>query len=261
MITDNERIQTNRFINDYKLKDINNLFDKVLCIYRADVKYSLQCIGRVLNKSFLETQIPYNLKKANQKFIILLLCWNNDVLLTEIAKHSVNSGATIRDLTKLGYKWYKPNGGNAVFIKNNKQYRRCIGYDDSVCAFPNNTLTKKYRMILTKGKRCPFSASTSNLEIDHRTPILASQKRNEAPFMLNSDIINSLDVFDKYFQILTGSINSRKREVCMKCLNGLPIIIPEIVHNKYRYKQNLEDGNKNTCDGCVWHNWKKPLRM
>ena len=96
---------------------------------------------------------------------------------------------------------------------------------------------------------------SKNLQIDHRTPRKVSKEKFLIePAILTSELIRSGKA-DELFQVISSETNSRKREICEKCLDGKDILLPEfIVAISDKYKSRFDNicYLTNSCVGCFW---------
>jgi hypothetical protein len=119
----------------------------------------------------------------------------------------------------------------------------------------NIKLSAQQRSDFIGNRRCYISFSKDDLEIDDRTPRKVMLERFSCnPPVLDIALINSGKA-DGLFQILSSSMNARKREICAHCLSGKDILIPEGFRAEL-YKKRFDNYCYATksCKGCFWFN-------
>jgi len=107
-----------------------------------------------------------------------------------------------------------------------------------------------------RNKKCFLSGlnEPEKLEIDHRMPVTVCNRERIMLPVMTKESVESGEA-DKEFMVISKSINSLKREICLKCTNGEGIRMPGVIdHRKYVASINLE--LKIPCLGCFWYNHK-----
>ena len=209
----------------------------------------------VLSQEFLETSIP----TAPKRLAVLCEIWKKPCNIDKLSKMSNQSAAHIRDLKDAGYK-LKMNKTQRVFTgQDGNKYREVIGWEKPKTTTPSTyvKISDKDKCAFLKGKRDPYTGIKNDLEFDHRTPTTVSMDMfGEVPAILTSEMLNNGEA-DKLFQLLTRSMNAKKREVCKKCINGgiiadtLPVLPKKL--NNYKKKFDALCHLTKSCAGCYWY--------
>jgi len=101
-----------------------------------------------------------------------------------------------------------------------------------------------------KSKKCPIMGSKTNLEFDHRMCVSACREMGIPPAVIRNDTSNM--EINKNFQLLSRAINDKKREACLKCLNGGLINVLDWA--KKKQKEGVFPSKwEGDCTKCFWH--------
>jgi len=246
--------------------DIKSVYDidlKLQAIYNTKLNYHLDVSPHlVMDVSLLGfKRFPYSKKgKPTVLLAVLLATWMTEVAISELKLIASQTAAQIKALRRLGFTFKRGNPNNNLFLfrKNGEDYRMCNGVDIGFTINPYITATNPSVNNLKKNERCGFTGSSSNLELDHREPAEACAKRGKPPAICDQDAVDHGHWIDD-FQMLSPAANASKREICRACMSNGEIIIPAVIQHPERYKQNWNDGDPNSCEGCVWCDYTKPL--
>jgi hypothetical protein len=196
---------------------------------------------------------------------VLASCWRRNVPLADLARIGSQPAAQCRDLRDKHHVVFAGSGRDYVERHPTLgRTRRIQGFASGRILEERDLirLSPKDRQAFLKGKRDPLTGSTSNLEIDHRTPAAAARKVGRAP-----DTLSKADLEDgsaeELFQALNKTTNARKREVCTKCLDGGEIEIPPVAaagKPEGHWRRTFADPRAAhlppeapPCLGCFWH--------
>ena len=240
---------------------VDNIDVKLRSVYETIHTYKLVFNPHIMDFDLLNYKnFPYGKKGNALKALATLICtWLDEVPTSVLSSFSAQPGGQIAGLKKRGFTFAGNGRGNSTIRKNGEDHRCCTGFDVGRNNSPYVQVSDAEFTKLKKGKRCPFTASSSRLQLDHRTPSATCNILGIPPAVLTQNGID-LGYWEDDFQMLSPVANTAKREACMKCEMGEDIIIPAVIHKPERFKQNRKDGDPNSCKGCVWYDYTEPLR-
>jgi len=200
--------------------------------------------------------------RAEVGFRILCATWKRNAKTEELSRISKQYAKMLQKLRDVGFIPTQKEGSSNFYI--DKNFRQFVGWKDPI--LENRiyiTLNPKVRKRLVNNKRDYLTNSRKNIEIDHRTPVLACKKLGKEPAVLTDSILvkKGFDIY-KDFQFITNSFNALKREVCAKCVKGEDIKLSAVALDmeKYKgsYKRRWDNLNESTrsCVGCFYFNPK-----
>lgn len=229
----------------------------------------------IFNCTHGEKAVPENLELYNKLIEIqewgylpgsnAVVAWRGLFLLykrfcpkTEM-NFSTQSAGMVRTLKELGFIFHKGKGRNREYLENGIWGRKIVDWSppDHIHTNPGIKISSEEQKQFLKKKRCVITNSRLALEVDHRLPVVQARERNLAYKILTSKMVeNGSWIAD--FQILTKTINMKKKSVCNDlCQHGDRIEILDSVYCKRIYAQFWHDTKD--CVGCFWYDKDRPL--
>jgi hypothetical protein len=240
-------------MEEYDIQD--EYFDEVKEFLRACEKYGINENPKIWNEKLLKFCRYCN--PSQMQLAMINLMYHRECKSTELAKLSVQSAKPVEILRNMGFQFESvETASGPQYVKNNM--RTITGFH----RVKRNKFTKASKDRLAKFReqagRDPLTMSHRNLQIDHRTPVIACKKLGINPVSLTNALIDSGEA-GKYFQVFSVSTNSLKREVCKKCLNGGDIELPAAVHQGiYKKCWDKECEENKSCVGCFYYDYRIP---
>lgn len=225
--------------------------------------------GQTWNHSLLDPDILLHpedkFPTAPTELAVLATCWRRNCPKAEYRKIAPQTASQCRTLR---------NRFGVVFVGTQRAYteqhddlgatRRIQGFQTDGTAEDANLirLNPRQKSRFLAGQKDPMTGSSSTLEIDHRTPVSAARKAGLAPDTLSPADLEDGSAHER-FQALNKTTNTRKREVCRKCLEGEEIEIPPVAamgRPADHWRTRFEDPRArdlppqaSPCLGCFWH--------
>ena len=251
--------EADRIMEEYGFAE--TLYEPVESLLSVCLKKHLEVNETLWDKELLSYK-PLSDITAPKELVIIVLCWKRFCESHKLK--SSQSAKLIQRLRELGFVFAQNKTGEEwVVRRNGKEGRMITGVDISKAFDYGVGISPKMKPLFLKrhpDARDPFtlSRSTSQCNIDHRTPVEACKRLGIAPAVLTEESIESGRAIED-FQVLSRSNNCWKREVCAKCLAGKDIPLPDILSNKdkdqYRRRWSDGDSNRKSCVGCYFFNF------
>jgi len=241
-------------INEYHLPDTAVLRQNLSALLNTLALYPEIPSNPALYRAKLLTHDPFPTRLADLG--LLLLAYQREVtsaetmriLRTQVAKNRQN----LTD--KFGFIFQADRPGHFEYLDTSG--RRCRYISGFVPVVPlRGRIDRRSRELFLKDKRCPFTMTHSQLEVDDRTPRVAAAKRGLAMPSLTMTLIQSGEA-EKYFQPLSKIMNHEKSRICEGCVAGLPIRLPEAFADRVALYKKQWDSE--TCQGCFWYDYQRP---
>jgi len=243
----------------------NPVFNRIVNIVYTQLIKRLEPNNALFDSDKLMFEHPLLPNRGTKELACLIILYNNEKTLPALGVELDSSQAAgiIRTLVKRYFFTFKRDenaktGYNIYTNKNGERCRQIIDCDvDAARNYINQprtdpSLTKVFR----KSYNDPLSGNRDSIEMDHRMPNEACRTLGVRIKDPSWDLVAD-GTFFKYFQPLSKSLNSVKREACTACLHHKPIWVPEWV-DREAYKKEWEIPEKG-CKGCFWYNYAKPL--
>jgi hypothetical protein len=241
-------------IAEYHLPDTTILRQNLAALLNTLALYPEIAPNPTLYRAKLLTHDPFPTRPADLG--LLLLAYQREItssetmriLRTQVAKNRQN----LTD--KFGFIFQADRPGHFEYL--NAAGQRCRYISGFVPVVPlRGRIDRRSRELFLKDKRCPFTMTHSQLEVDDRTPRVAAAKRGQAMPSLTLTLVRSGEA-EKYFQPLSKIMNHEKSRICEGCVAGLPIRLPEAFADRAAlYKQQWDP---ETCQGCFWYDYQRP---
>lgn len=250
-------IDAKDIIREYRLLDNDLVFERIKEIFRAEITYDVRRNLNMFSNDLLNKEsFP---KSTQQELGLLIACYKRFISLKELGLISNQSAKPLLTLKReLGFKFANSGTTHNTIKENGVIGRKIVSFTEPEQSIYSAyiKLSEKEIKQLRKDKEDPLTGSARGLQVDHKTPVEAHKKLMTTPQMLDR---STVPYFVLYFQFLSASTNSSKREVCVKCLKGEQIELPAVmVPHRSFFKEFWDNGNieTGTCIGCFWHDYK-----